>query len=119
MLSVRIRGTPGSAKGGDTAAFPESGRAIWGWSFMAISPIASPTLPQAGQAGGGDPVRSPVPRRGPVRCARDEETGMSWTDERIENLRTMWERSEEQTSELKSLMRISYAVFCLKNKTKQ
>src|SRR3546814_2146122 len=27
-------------------------------------------------------------------------------------------RSEEQTSELKSLMRISYAVFCLKKKTK-
>src|SRR3546814_9777900 len=27
-------------------------------------------------------------------------------------------RSEEHTSELKSLMRISYAVFCLKKKTK-
>src|SRR3546814_4291786 len=27
-------------------------------------------------------------------------------------------RSEEQTSELQSLMRISYAVFCLKTKTK-
>src|SRR3546814_3170033 len=28
-------------------------------------------------------------------------------------------RSEEHTSELQSLMRISYAVFCLKNKTKK
>src|SRR3546814_7049924 len=28
------------------------------------------------------------------------------------------QRSEEHTSELQSLMRISYAVFCLKNKTK-
>src|SRR3546814_9253140 len=28
-----------------------------------------------------------------------------------------WERSEEHTSELQSLMHISYAVFCLKNKT--
>src|SRR3546814_10445672 len=27
------------------------------------------------------------------------------------------QRSEEHTSELQSLMRISYAVFCLKNKT--
>src|SRR3546814_4687201 len=27
-----------------------------------------------------------------------------------------WNRSEEHTSELQSLMRISYAVFCLKNK---
>src|SRR3546814_5187037 len=30
----------------------------------------------------------------------------------------LW-RSEEHTSELQSLMRISYAVFCLKKKTKQ
>src|SRR3546814_10338280 len=29
------------------------------------------------------------------------------------------ERSEEHTSELQSLMRISYAVFCLKTKQKQ
>src|SRR3546814_7044016 len=29
------------------------------------------------------------------------------------------ERSEEHTSELKSLMRISYAVFCLKKKKQQ
>src|SRR3546814_7635341 len=29
---------------------------------------------------------------------------------------TDWGRSEEHTSELQSLMRISYAVFCLKNK---
>src|SRR3546814_7330173 len=28
------------------------------------------------------------------------------------------DRSEEHTSELQSLMRISYSVFCLKNKTK-
>src|SRR3546814_3165980 len=30
-----------------------------------------------------------------------------------------WIRSEEHTSELQSLMRISYAVFCLKKKKKQ
>src|SRR3546814_10417965 len=29
------------------------------------------------------------------------------------------ERSEEHTSELQALMRISYAVFCLKNKTQK
>src|SRR3546814_3275735 len=32
---------------------------------------------------------------------------------------TVFERSEEHTSELQSLMRISYAVFCLKKKTTQ
>src|SRR3546814_4933343 len=30
-----------------------------------------------------------------------------------------WDRSEEHTSELQSLMRISYAVFCLKKKKKK
>src|SRR3546814_4199333 len=33
--------------------------------------------------------------------------------------RTWVRRSEEHTSELQSLMRISYAVFCLKKKTKK
>src|SRR3546814_4736055 len=33
--------------------------------------------------------------------------------------RRLARRSEEHTSELQSLMRISYAVFCLKKKTKQ
>src|SRR3546814_14118684 len=31
-------------------------------------------------------------------------------------LQYIWNRSEEHTSELQSLMRISYAVFCLKKK---
>src|SRR3546814_6285908 len=34
-------------------------------------------------------------------------------------LQSAEERSEEHTSELQSLMRISYAVFCLKTKTKR
>src|SRR3546814_10254361 len=68
---------------------------------------------------------------------------MAWTDERIDQLKSMWEKgmtasqiadelggvsrnavigkahrlglqkSEEHTSELQSLMRISYSVFCL------
>src|SRR3546814_5130596 len=33
--------------------------------------------------------------------------------------KTYFNRSEEHTSELQSLMRISYAVFCLKKKTHQ
>src|SRR3546814_4226506 len=32
---------------------------------------------------------------------------------------SLWDRSEEHTSELQSLMRISYAVFCLKKKKKK
>src|SRR3546814_7706251 len=34
-------------------------------------------------------------------------------------VRAILDRSEEHTSELQSLMRISYAVFCLKKKKKQ
>src|SRR3546814_8886320 len=45
--------------------------------------------------------RAPQARLGPVR-GTDRRTGP---------------RSEEHTSELQSLMRISYAVFCLKKKT--
>src|SRR3546814_5580025 len=37
----------------------------------------------------------------------------------ISHLRSYKERSEEHTSELQSLMRISYAVFCLKKKKKK
>src|SRR3546814_4287326 len=35
----------------------------------------------------------------------------------ISGVRECWHRSEEHTSELQSLMRISYAVFCLKKKS--
>src|SRR3546814_6084247 len=41
------------------------------------------------------------------------------TDDRGEGDRGRKARSEEHTSELQSLMRISYAVFCLKKKTQQ
>src|SRR3546814_8483084 len=37
--------------------------------------------------------------------------------DRVEALWQLSARSEEHTSELQSLMRISYAVFCLKKKT--
>src|SRR3546814_9860537 len=37
----------------------------------------------------------------------------------VQSSRTPTRRSEEHTSELQSLMRISYAVFCLKKKNKQ
>src|SRR3546814_6555541 len=37
-------------------------------------------------------------------------------EQRVDRARRMPQRSEEHTSELQSLMRISYAVFCLKKK---
>src|SRR3546814_9625108 len=44
----------------------------------------------------------------PVECVGDSATYIS---------RVREDRSEEHTSELQTLMRISYAVFCLKKKT--
>src|SRR3546814_8523726 len=52
----------------------------------------------------------------PVVCAPVVRTAETAFDDRYQ---IAHERSEEHTSELQSLMRISYAVFCLKNKTKQ
>src|SRR3546814_10824434 len=46
------------------------------------------------------------------------EAPESWPDSSAAS-RSASTRSEEHTSELQSLMRISYAVFCLKNKHKQ
>src|SRR3546814_6312155 len=39
-----------------------------------------------------------------------------WRHRRLVHRQFIWTRSEEHTSELQSLMRISYAVFCLKKK---
>src|SRR3546814_7946064 len=46
------------------------------------------------------------------RCITDHRDGRR-------SVRTVRDRSEEHTSELQSLMRISYAVFCLKKKKKK
>src|SRR3546814_4034569 len=55
-----------------------------------------------------------VPLPDPVDIDRDLDDPM-----RIVTGEVGADRSEEHTSELQSLMRISYAVFCLKNKKKK
>src|SRR3546814_6163044 len=61
--------------------------------------------------------RSPAlmthPRRMNLRRRITEQTGYL-----LPTYRSSLHRSEEHTSELQSLMRISYAVFCLKKKKK-
>src|SRR3546814_3888207 len=67
------------------------------------------------------------PQHRPAEAARDVEAvqrddaavvGIDEEQARIVAALGHRERSEEHTSELQSLMRISYAVFCLKKKTK-
>src|SRR3546814_4493608 len=68
----------------------------------------------------------PRPRRERPDEAIGEEHAQKGADERGPDHRAQYlgrlvdrtHRSEEHTSELQSLMRISYAVFCLKKKTK-
>src|SRR3546814_6580966 len=53
---------------------------------------------------------------------RESEAQSRWNSKMLAQIATMGKiggRSEEHTSELQSLMRISYAVFCLKKKTKR
>src|SRR3546814_16124982 len=59
--------------------------------------------------------RSPLPARAIPRSSARANAALRPTPT------ISWEpiRSEEHTSELQSLMRISYAVFCLKKKKKQ
>src|SRR3546814_7478074 len=59
------------------------------------------------------PVR--VSRTPPTRSSGESYSGPFWAL----RMPVVPKRSEEHTSELQSLMRISYAVFCLKKKTPQ
>src|SRR3546814_1395712 len=78
------------------------------------------------QAGQVEEPAPPVPRLArvqPEQHAQDQEPGQEQDQAEVEfNLRahaaSSAARSEEHTSELQSLMRISYAVFCLKKKKK-
>src|SRR3546814_10907073 len=53
-----------------------------------------------------------------LKTIRGDITPQDW-DGFQKRLETVQMRSEEHTSELQSLMRISYAVFCVKKKKKQ
>src|SRR3546814_4775402 len=86
-------------------------------------------LAQRGEGQAADPFRKVVPRRvGQQRQMREARHGEAECGEELYLHRRigdvvlapdhMADRSEEHTSELQSLMRISYAVFCLKKKTK-
>src|SRR3546814_1578584 len=65
-------------------------------------------------------------RQNPAASGRrnSEATGFGDVEQSSQNVTAIFGdqnlgRSEEHTSELQSLMRISYAVFCLKKKTQQ
>src|SRR3546814_7049628 len=72
-----------------------------------------------GAAGGRAPARRPAGGGGRLRAA-DQPRRRPPADRKRADLRHGDRaRSEEHTSELQSLMRISYAVFCLKKKNQE
>src|SRR3546814_16080402 len=77
--------------------------------------VRSPRWDPVRHAWRARPVRSGAgPRQRPRQnCAHQSRR----VDPERQSLRRQGERSEEHTSELQSLMRISYAVFCLKKTT--
>src|SRR3546814_9725137 len=54
----------------------------------------------------------------PVQCGGSQHVLRGVADQVLGEVHDFVIRSEEHTSELQSLMRISYAVFCLKKKNK-
>src|SRR3546814_6180978 len=76
---------------------------------------ANPTRPIAGSAAYCPKSRSTAAARARGRC----RTARCYSRARPRSRRRPASRSEEHTSELQSLMRISYAVFCLKKKNSE
>src|SRR3546814_377555 len=102
----------------------------WGsWAGGRGRPVTPPWVNDlvrsfGGPVGGGGARRGPKARRGDVRAAilsvlaEEAMNGYQVIQQIAERSEGAWKpsRSEEHTSELQSLMRISYAVFCLKKK---
>src|SRR3546814_1235297 len=81
-------------------------------------PVPHPVLQRQAAAGRGNGVEACLchPLGGPGRPDVRHDQGPPWPVQGAENFNLLG-RSEEHTSELQSLMRISYAVLCLKKKT--
>src|SRR3546814_7853216 len=77
--------------------------------------LAGRALFDADRRGRDDLDRDRHPRR--LAPVRREDRHHTRNGRRARRLSGCGKRSEEHTSELQSLMRISYAVFCLKKKT--
>src|SRR3546814_8369098 len=103
---------------------------IGDWSSDVCSSDVDPDRPRldaAGQHAADEIVAVEQGRKEAERPVGVETGGGNMADDRFEQrleiaVARLWvrrgEKTEEHTSELPSLMRISYAVFCLKKKTK-
>src|SRR3546814_7307779 len=107
LTTVATEAPAERARSPNSSSAPSSGGPpAWGWISRACSPLRERSNSVVGIVGPvldqGPDMAAPTRRRKPIRPRRRPL------------LRRC--RSEEHTSELQSLMRLSYAVFCLKKK---
>src|SRR3546814_3139224 len=79
-------------------------------------PLANQVLPRYRPIGGAVPSTFIIDRKGVLRVSRAGAFSETAFRKTVDPLLAEAPRSEEHTSELQSLMRISYAVFCLQKK---
>src|SRR3546814_10533981 len=87
-------------------------------AYIAAAVKAKVTLIEAHKMGGDCLNYGCVPSKALIKTARLATQMRNGEHYGLENVTPTFSRSEEHTSELQSLMRISYAVFCLKKNTK-
>src|SRR3546814_6919811 len=91
-----------------------------GMLVVGAAQAAPPSQPMQGvkSAATSKPVELPSDSvyQLPLKLTDQKGRNFDWTTRRGKPQLVAMFRSEEQTSELQSLMRISYAVFCLKKK---
>src|SRR3546814_968441 len=89
--------------------------------ILTVSPLAlgaaQAQSDQLSQAASGE-VDPQAAEAGPSTAAPAPKASSGQIEEIVVTAQRRAERSEEHTSELQSLMRISYAVFCLKKNNK-
>src|SRR3546814_3786220 len=118
---------PGAVAGGTSSTGWSSGGGAAGslviaLALSAVGASASPGARSAVQAASASASSAIAGVIGFMRSAPCGKTAQSLDDAALTHCERAGRgqvRSEEHTSELQSLMRISYAVFCLQKKTKQ
>src|SRR3546814_3440274 len=91
------------------------------WASVQMHLVPPSSTPAKGRAfgsppGGGAALTNALPRGRPARRLAEQVNSKPYY---LPSRPVRPPRSEEHTSELQSLMRISYAVFCLKKKKKK
>src|SRR3546814_7588145 len=112
----RWRRMPARSLSGPSSHEPKKRRASAGSSYPTIRDIPSPANRSTAPSGSSSWRLAPRPDAGKNILARISDQNIRARLQRDFRLLIDDPRSEEHTSELQSLMRISYAVFCLKKK---